>query len=211
MTPIENSPQGAQIAAFLGASREYLGLRENRTVVRSPSLVSIMTAKLQRPRMNSYRKIVQSLLLAAGVGVFVAGPVMAEQGCGHMGGNPEGRAKMMEQHHNHLHDALKLTAEQEPAWKKLMESEAPRPALSGGQPEDWAKLNAPERAEKMLELSKARQVQMTEHVAALKAFYATLTPEQQKAFEDFHNAPRGRMSGKPAPKAADADKPAGKP
>jgi Spy/CpxP family protein refolding chaperone len=161
--------------------------------------------------MTSYRKFVQSLFLAAGLGAFVAGSAMAEPGCDHKGGHSERHAKMMEQHHNQLHDALKLTTEQEPAWKKLMDSEQPRPALSGGQPEDWAKLNAPERAEKMLELSKARQVQMAEHVAALKAFYAMLTPEQQKVFEDFHSEHRGGMAGKPGPKASSASKSPSKP
>ena len=67
-----------------------------------------------------------------------------------------------------------------------METEKPRPAQSGSEAEDWTKLKAPERAEKMLELSKARQVVMAEHVAALKTFYALLTPKQQKIFEEQH-------------------------
>lgn len=161
--------------------------------------------------MSSYRKVVQSLLLAAGVGAFATAPAMADPGCDHRGGHSERHAKMMEQHHTQLHDALKLTAEQEPAWKKLMDSEQPRAAAQGGPAEDWAKLNAPERAEKMLELSKARQAQMTEHVAALKAFYAVLTPEQQKTFEDFHASPRGGIAGKPAPKASSTSKTPSKP
>lgn len=156
--------------------------------------------------MNSYRKVAQSFFLAVGFGAFVAGPVMADPGCGPRGSHQEHHARMMEQHHKQLHDALKLTPEQESGWTKLMESEQPRPALSGGKPDDWAKLNAPERAEKMLELSKARQVQMAEHVRALKAFYATLTPEQQKAFEDYHAAPRNGMRGGMSPQAPAAEK-----
>lgn len=157
--------------------------------------------------MISYRKLVQSLVIAAGAGVFAAGAAMADPGCGHMGGHySERHVKMMEQHHALLHDAMKLSAEQEPAWKKLMDSEQPRMALSGGQPEDWAKLNAPERAEKMLELSKARQAQMAEHVVALKEFYGVLTPAQQKTFEEFHAGPRRGMGGKPGPKAPIGDK-----
>ena len=159
--------------------------------------------------MNTYRNFVQSFLLAAGIGAFTTGPAIADPGCGHdqMGNHPEWHEKMMERHHTLLHDALKLTTEQEPAWKKLMESEQPRPALSGGQPEDWAKLNAPERAEKMLELSKARQVQMAEHVTALKAFYALLTPDQQKIFEDFHSGPRrDGNAGKPTRKSSSNEK-----
>lgn len=161
--------------------------------------------------MSSYRNVIQSLLLAAGFGAFVAGPAMADPGCGHMGGHSERHAKMMDQHHNHVHHALKLTAEQEPTWENLMDSEQPRPAAQGGQAQDWAKLNAPERAEKMLEISKARQAQMAEHVAALKAFYAVLTPEQQKTFEDFHSGPRADMASKPTPKASSTSKAPSKP
>ncbi|MBK9785968.1 MAG: Spy/CpxP family protein refolding chaperone [Betaproteobacteria bacterium] len=60
----------------------------------------------------------------------------------------EHHAKMMEQHHKQLPEALKLTPEQEPAWNKLMETGAQASAGSG-EAEDWTKLKAPERAEKM--------------------------------------------------------------
>ncbi len=203
MNHLENI-QEVNIQAFIAASREYFVLGEKPGTARQQTVVSTVIARLQRTSMHSYRKLAQSFFLAAGLGALVAGPVMADPGCGPMGAHQEHHAKMMEQHHKQLHDALKLTPEQEPGWNKLMASEQPRPGLSGGQPEDWAKLNAPERAEKMLELSKARQVQMAEHVAALKAFYATLTPEQQKAFEDHHAAPRNGMRGNRAPGAEKA-------
>ena len=203
MNHLENI-QAMNIQAFLAASREYLALDEKSGTARQQTVVSTVIARLQRTSMNSYRKAAQSFFLAVGFGAVVAGPAMADPGCGPMGSHQEHHAKMMEQHHTQLHDALKLTPAQEPGWNKLMESEQPRPALSGGQPEDWAKLNAPERAEKMLELAKARQVQMAEHVAALKTFYATLTPEQQKAFEEYHAAPRNGMRGKMPPKAPGA-------
>ena len=155
--------------------------------------------------MNSYRRLAQSVLLATGLGAFLAGPVFADPGCGPMGGHEahaEHHSKMMEQHHKQLHDALKLTSEQEAGWKKLMESEEPRPSTSGaGQREDWAKLSTPERAEKMLELGKARQEHMAEYVAALKGFYATLSVEQKKTFEDMHADQRGSMRGKPGMKS----------
>ena len=120
---------------------------------------------------------------------------------------------MREQHHQQLHDALKLTPEQEPGWKKLMESEQPRPATSGAETakEDWSKLTTPERAEKMLALGKARQEHMSEYVAALKGFYATLTVEQKKTFEDMHAGQRGEMHGKARPRQAMPEKAAPKP
>lgn len=157
--------------------------------------------------MNSPRKIIQALLLSIGIGALVAGPALADQGCRYEG-RSGWQAKNMEEHHKQLHEALKLTAEQEPGWKKLLESEHPAGMPGKADREDWSKLKAPERAEKMLELSKAHQAAMTEHVAALKSFYASLTPQQQAAFEEFHNAHQhGRhgMRGKPASKAPESN------
>ncbi len=149
--------------------------------------------------MNSYRKIAPSLLLAAGLSAVFAAPVFAEPGCGPMGGRDyrhEQYSKNMEQHQKMLHDTLKLTPAQEAGWKKLIDSEQPMQAANMSKHEDWSKLSAPERADKMLELSKARQEHMTEHVVALKAFYASLTPAQQKSFEDFHAGSLSAMGGK---------------
>jgi Spy/CpxP family protein refolding chaperone len=207
MNERENCKQGVTIKAFLDASRQYLSLTGHRA---ERLQLSVTPSIFTRSTMSSYRKAVWSFLLAAGVGALAAGPAMADHGCDHMRAHTEHHAKMMKQHHADLHDALKLSADQEPGWKKLMDSEQPGPAMSGGQSEDWAKLNAPERAEKMLELSKVRQARMAEHVAALKAFYASLTPAQQKTFEDFHAAQHRRMTGKAVPKASGTDKAPGK-
>lgn len=149
--------------------------------------------------MNSYCKFVPSLLLAAGLSTVFAAPVFADQGCGPIEGRDyrhEQYAKNMEQHQKMLHETLKLTPAQEAGWKKLVDSEQPMQATNAAKREDWSKLSAPERADKMLELSKARQERMTEHVVALKAFYATLTPAQQKSFEDFHAGSLSAMGGK---------------
>jgi periplasmic protein CpxP/Spy len=159
--------------------------------------------------MNSPRKILPALLLAFGLGALSAGPALADPGCQH-DGRSGWQAKKMEKHHSQLHDALKLTAEQEPGWKKLLDSEHPAGMPGNTDQEDWSKLKAPERAEKMLELSKAHQAAMAEHVAALKSFYASLTPQQQAAFEEFHSAHQHGhhahhgMRGKPASKAPES-------
>lgn len=148
--------------------------------------------------MNPYRKLIPALLLAAGLGSLAA-PAFAEPGCGAMGDRDyrhERYAKNMEQHQKKLHDTLKLSAEQEPAWMKLIESEQVMHPAKPVKREDWSKLSVTERADKMLEMSKARQERMSEHVGALKAFYAVLTPVQQKSFEDFHAGTRSAMSNK---------------
>jgi Spy/CpxP family protein refolding chaperone len=164
--------------------------------------------------MNYSRKLALSVILAAGLGAAV--PVLAEQGCAPMGGHEshyEHHGKDVEQHHQQLHDALKLTAAQEAGWKKLIESEQPRPSTPAAeQREDWSKLSTPERAEKMLALTRAREQQMGDYVVALKAFYATLSTEQKKTFEDVHASQRGEMRRMPAaPGTPDAAKAPAKP
>lgn len=149
----------------------------------------------------SYRQnLMVSLLsissLAAGV------PALAEAGdCGPMTGwnkFHEQRAGRVEQHQKTLHDALKLTPDQEPAWQNFTRS-MQGPTRSDHPDRDaWSKLTTPERAEKMLDLAKQRQERMAEHVAALKTFYAVLTPEQKKIFDEQHFGPRG---GRRAPSA----------
>lgn len=82
----------------------------------------------------------------------------------------------------HLHDALNLTAAQEKSW--LQFHSAVRPMHDGNRAgaKDFEKLTAPERADKMAEMS-------AKHAAALKTFYAVLTPAQRHIMDEFH--PRG--------------------
>lgn len=154
--------------------------------------------------MRNTSKLLAALMMALGLGT-VAMPSHAYGGMGgkmdcspmERGGKfEERRAERMQQKQQQLHDALKLNADQEVAWKKFSETR-PGPMRGGMQREEMQKLNAPERAEKMLEFSKQQQERMTAHVAALKTFYATLTPEQQKTFDGFHAGPRGGRRGPP--------------
>ncbi|MEY2633748.1 MAG: hypothetical protein RIR00_2402 [Pseudomonadota bacterium] len=163
--------------------------------------------------MKTAKTLLSTLFLSAGLAAAL--PALAFQGdCGPGGpgaGGPgmmgmEGRGgdmrermqERMTAHRQKVHDALKLTPDQETAWKKYSETMQPPAASERPSPEAWAKLSTPERAEKMLELSKKNQERMTAHVAALKTFYATLTPEQQKTFEEQHamgNKPRRPQGG----------------
>lgn len=198
------------IAPLLAVTREYLGLNTESPTPAAAPPVNLIKPPNRNQHMNHYRTLARTLLLATGLGAFAAAPAFADTGCpAMMEGHEmhyERHAKRMEEHHKQLHDALKLTAEQEPGWKKLMESEKAKPAPGSSKSEDWSKLSAPERAEKMLEFSKLRQERMSEHVAALKAFYATLSTEQKKTFEDFHSGRRGGMRGKSAPRPPSPDK-----
>jgi len=162
-------------------------------------LTEFPTSFKRKIAMNSYRILVSSILLASSLGVVAAPLVSDPQNCGPMGArgeNWEHRAGNIEMHHQKLHAALKLMPDQEGAWKKLMDSEPARAKVAPGKSEDWSKLTTPERADKMLERMKEHQAQQTEHVAALKEFYAVLTPEQKKTFDEFHSTPRAGMRGK---------------
>jgi len=164
--------------------------------------------------MTSYRTLAASILLASSLGVLAAPAVAAAQERAPAEARSdffEHRAERMEQHHQKLHAALKLTPDQEGAWKKLMDSERPGAKAEPGKSEDWAKLTTPERAERMLERMKLRQAHLAEHVAAIKDFYAVLTPEQKKTFDDFHAAPRRGMRGQHSPRNPESDKASPKP
>lgn len=73
------------LLAFLTASREYLGLARNSAASAPPCRTSELAAKPLGPNAAPYRKAIQSLLLAVGVGSFAAGPALADEGCGPMG------------------------------------------------------------------------------------------------------------------------------
>lgn len=177
---------------------------------------------------KSPRKLMLGTLLAA---LFAAsGAVLAfgHDGCHGMGRemSPRMQERMtarMEQHHARLHEALKLTPAQEDAWKTYLAQGKPQPPA--GQPlsrEEMARLSTPERAERMQGVMRDRLAMMEKHTAALKTFYATLTPEQKKTFDEMHqHKPRGPRpaqgqgqgagqgpgaEGRPAP--ASQDKPA---
>ncbi len=156
--------------------------------------------------MTPQRNFASSLLLATSLGMLAAPAVAAPQDCGQPGTRGEYweyPGERMAQQQKQLHDALKLTPDQEGAWKKLMDTHQPMARMERRKPDDWAKLTTPERADKMVERMREQQSHMFEHVVALKEFYAVLTPEQKKTFDDFHSAARSGMRGKPGPRSMD--------
>ncbi len=99
------------------------------------------------------------------------------------------------QHQRHLQplkSKLQLTAEQEPAWRAFTGAMTPpaRPAMAERQAQraEMAKLPTPERIDRMKALREQRQAEMNAHAErrgqASKAFYASLTAEQKKVFDE---------------------------
>ncbi|MFA9217160.1 MAG: Spy/CpxP family protein refolding chaperone [Sphingomonadaceae bacterium] len=116
----------------------------------------------------------------------------------HAANQEQMRARMGEmwaKHQAKLHDLLKLTAAQEPAWATYQSAIKPVPHT--GEHAALSALSAPERLGKMIEMAKQHTSTMEGHLAALNTFYASLTAEQKAVF-DAHTmggakAPRHRM------------------
>jgi protein CpxP len=94
-----------------------------------------------------------------------------------------------------LHDALKITAAQEPAWAAFIAAQ--KPAAQAERPDHaaMAAMSSPERMEKMIAAAKARIPVMEARLASLKTFYAVLTAEQKAIFDKAikgHMRQRGR-------------------
>jgi Spy/CpxP family protein refolding chaperone len=139
---------------------------------------------------------------------------------GHNPPTPEQIAKF-EQHRAKrqaaLHDKLKITAAQEGAWKTFTEKTTPqRPATPPVRPskDEWNKLSTPERLDRHLDMMKKMEVRMTDRIAATKEFYAVLSPEQQKVFDqefrkmEEHRFKHGRFGDDHGKRDAPAPAPA---
>ena len=93
-------------------------------------------------------------------------------------------AAMHAQHMERVKPLLQLTAAQESAWKKYVE--ATRPAERKAPRMDreaFSKLTTPQRIDQAQSLRKERNAAIEQRENATKAFYASLNPAQQKAFD----------------------------
>ncbi len=125
--------------------------------------------------------------LGAGMGTTALAQETNEPAKPHAAKMHEMQEKMA-QHHAMLHEKLKLTAAQEPAWATFgasMKSNA-KPGERGARMDRTAlkAMSAPERMETRIARSKEHISRQETRLASLKTFYAVLTPEQQKVFDD---------------------------
>jgi Spy/CpxP family protein refolding chaperone len=164
--------------------------------------------QLKGNHMNTVRKNIVIALAALSMGgVVVAAEQQAqapqgqqrpavtqEQRAATMAEQRAKRAEHMAKRQAELHDALKLSASQEQAWASFVASHKPAEHAQRPDRAQWAGLSAPQRMEKMIEMQKQRTTRMEERLAALNTFYATLTPEQKKVFDQQsmrHHGMRG--------------------
>lgn len=92
-------------------------------------------------------------------------------------------SEMFAKHQAKLHDELKLTAAQEGAWSTYQAAIKPVAPAARADRGTFAKLSAPDRMAKMLDMSKQHIATMETHLAALTAFYGQLTPAQKTVFD----------------------------
>jgi periplasmic protein CpxP/Spy len=133
--------------------------------------------------MTKLQKLIIVGLTTAGLGLGAAAASANMGHCDHGNFDKAKFAEHMQQREARLHEQLKLSADQETAWKSFTEKMRPTPG-DGPKHEALAGLKTPERMERMAEMMKQHEARMTERVAAVKEFYAVLTPAQQKVFDD---------------------------
>jgi Spy/CpxP family protein refolding chaperone len=83
---------------------------------------------------------------------------------------------------------LKITPAQEGAWTAYTAAMQPPANAQRRGPRmdraEFAKLTTPQRIDRMEQFAAERQAQMKQRGDAVKAFYAQLTPEQQKVYDE---------------------------
>lgn len=106
------------------------------------------------------------------------------------------RAERHAQHLTELKGQLKLSPAQEGAWSAY--AAAMQPPANAQHPRmdraEFDKLTTPQRIDRMQQFADERQAQMKQRGDAVKAFYAQLTPEQQKTYDE-RAMPRGGRHG----------------
>lgn len=153
---------------------------------------------------SRYKHLLLATTVVAVLGTSATAWAMNRQG-GDCSGMPEGpRAERMQEriqarqaeHQARLKQALQLTPAQESAWQQYLQSR-PSPASAAAMKDraQWQQLSTPERMAQQLAARQARDSQMGAHLEALKSFYATLSPEQQRTFDAQHRQGHGGMHG----------------
>jgi Spy/CpxP family protein refolding chaperone len=153
----------------------------------------------------------QRVALAAVLGLGLVVSAAAQDrgpGPGGAGPGPRGadRQKLFEdrQHsrEQRLHDLLQIKPDQEPAFRTFVSSlEQARPERGqrkrgpGGAQGDRETLTAPQRLDRQAQRLADAQQRLQKEAAAVKTFYAVLTPEQRKSFDAMGGVGLGRGHG----------------
>ncbi len=124
-----------------------------------------------------------SLVFIALLITFVIYPLVSEADEDHEGWRVK-HAQMIEEKMHQLHDRLMLNPQQEKSWLTFSEQ-----MKNEDHHKEWdkQKMNAlptPERLDLMMAHMKKRQERMESHIKSIKSFYAQLSAEQKKSFDE---------------------------
>ncbi|MHB1233550.1 MAG: Spy/CpxP family protein refolding chaperone [Burkholderiales bacterium] len=133
--------------------------------------------------MNPFRKYALIGIVTAGIAVTSLAVFARSEKCEARHRDPAQAAAWIQRRQAELHDKLQLDAAQEVAWQDFSKQMQPAMGRDMQDPAQWSSLRAPERMERMLAAMKAREEKMADRIAAVKTFYAVLSPEQQSVFD----------------------------
>lgn len=145
--------------------------------------------------MTSLRTTLSATALAAALLAAFASTAWSHDGQRHEGHRHEGHAghgmkegergpRAHDRHMSELKTQLQLTPAQEGAWAQFQEAMRPSSTLQRPDYEALMKLPTPERLDQMRAMHQQHLTQMDQRAQATKAFYATLTAEQKKRFDE---------------------------
>jgi Spy/CpxP family protein refolding chaperone len=144
--------------------------------------------------MTTFRKTLLTAVAAMSMGAAAIGAYAQTAAQNQAPDGRHGHAVSQEQRAAHsakgiaqLHDELKITPAQEQAWNTFVASMKPAAGADRGERQDraaLAKLTAPERLARHIELQKQRTAAVEQRLGTLSNFYAVLTPEQKKTFDE---------------------------
>ncbi|HEX5378809.1 MAG TPA: Spy/CpxP family protein refolding chaperone [Phenylobacterium sp.] len=156
--------------------------------------------------MNLLRPLVlsASILILGAAGVAQAQPASPPPGAmsGVRDAGPHGKmgGGMGHERHDpaamatHLRAALQLTPAQEPALNAFVAAMKPPEGMRDQrrmERGEMATMTTPQRLDRMKARMDDHRARFEQHAAAVKRFYAQLTPAQQKAFDTLHAGHRG--------------------
>jgi hypothetical protein len=123
--------------------------------------------------MNFPKTVMASAFLL----LMAAGPVAAQ---------PPGQADDPSQWSNRLHSALRLRPDQEGAWRNFEQASMPNDQEDARRQDTFQRmgqLRAPQRMDLSIQMMRSDLQEMERRGEALKAFYGTLSPDQQAIFD----------------------------
>jgi len=136
---------------------------------------------------RTHKALVTTLLaISVGAGSLAAHAQPAPGGpsAGSQERSPEKMRERMEKRQAELRAKLNLNANQDTAWKAYVARMRPADMPQRPDRAEMEKLSVPERMEKRLAFMKQAEQRLTDRLAATRDFYAVLSPEQQKIFNE---------------------------